>query len=110
MCHLKVQTRSFDDDFDTDPEDDTPDMTQSVVKKSTPKRGASKKPVEEDDDSDDFEDPDLMDVPGAKIQAKSLANIRGGPSGSMPNFGMEYFAFDIQGVYAKSTHFHNADL
>ena len=97
MCHLKVQTRCFDDDFDTDPEDDTPEPSP-VVKKSAPKRGASKKPVkvDDDDDSDDFEDPDLMEVPGAKIQAKSLANIRGGPSGSMPNFGKEYFVLNIR--------------
>ena len=55
---------------------------------------ASKKPVDEDDessddsdvdsddDSDDFEDPDNVEIPGAKIQPKSLANIEAGPSGN----------------------------
>ena len=66
----------------------------------TPKSGmtskASKKTVDEDDessddsdvdsddssddDSDDFEDPDNVEIPGAKIQPKSLANIEAGPS------------------------------
>ena len=78
-----------------------------MVKKSAPKRGASKKPVkvDDDDDSDDFEDPDLMEVPGAKIQAKSLANIRGGPSGSMPNFGKEYFVLNIRNPWINFCHF-----
>ena len=72
--------------------DDTPKPKSGTESK------ASKKPVEEDDessddsdvdsdessedDSDDFKDPDLVKIPGAKIQPKSLANIEAGPSGN----------------------------
>ena len=82
---IQVQTRSFDDDFDTDPEDDV--VEASPTKKSG---GANKNPDDDEDDSD-FEDPDLISVPGGGKSLQTLSSKKGGGATakqtSMPGLG-----------------------
>ena len=76
---FQAQTKSFDDDFDTDSEDEIP-AQKSVAKKGEPVKN------EEDEDDSDFEDPDLIEIPGGGRSISTLKSGDAGPS-SMPLFG-----------------------
>ena len=77
---FQAQTKSFDDDFDTDSEDEIP-AQKSVSKKGEPVKN------EDDEDDSDFEDPDLIEIPGGGRNLNTLKS--GGDAGpsSMPLFG-----------------------
>jgi len=67
-----VQTKSFDDDFDSDADDDVPEP--SAKKPSTAVK-------DESEDDSDFEDPDLIEIPG------EIKTLKSGESAqSMPSF------------------------
>ena len=76
---FKAQTKSFDDDFDTDSEDEIPVASKPAAKKEPVKN-------EEEEDDSDFEDPDLIEIPGG---GKSLNTLKSGDAGSSmpPLFG-----------------------
>lgn len=74
---FQAQTKSFDDDFDSDPEDEIPPQP-SKSKPATVK--------DEEDDDSDFEDPDLIEVPGGGSSLQTLKKLQSGDS-SMPTFG-----------------------
>lgn len=75
-----MKTKSFDDDFDSEPEEEIP----KPVKKKVEKKPQVK---DEEEDDSDFEDPDLIEVPGGGSSLKTLQNIKSGDAGpSMPDF------------------------
>ena len=63
---FQAQTKSFDDDFDTDSEDEIP-AQKSVAKKGEPVKN------EEDEDDSDFEDPDPGEFGNNKMGKNSDA-------------------------------------
>lgn len=73
-CCFQVQTKSFDDDFDTDPEDEVVPQPSGAAKAST----AAK---DDDEEDSDFEDPDLIEVPGGGKSLQTLASTK------IPNIG-----------------------
>ena len=80
--NFKVQTKSFDDDFDSEPEEEIP---TPVVKKGSAPANVGK---EEDEDDSDFEDPDLIEVPGGGSTLQNLKGRKPGDAGpSMPGMG-----------------------
>ena len=76
---FQVQTKSFDDDFDSDADDDVPEP--SAKKPSTAVK-------DESEDDSDFEDPDLIEIPG------EIKTLKSGESAqSMPSFDGRHLNF-----------------
>ena len=76
---FQVQTKSFDDDFDSDADDDVPEP--SSKKPSTAVK-------DESEDDSDFEDPDLIEIPGEIKTLKSSGSAQ-----SMPSFDGRHLHF-----------------